>query len=416
VSFSHGSEQRERYRVAGGVSITAMDTKNADLSALRIDRAERAPRSTSVPRGVVVAAGALAVLATVAVFAARGIAGGVPVRLAPATLVSPSQANVVVIASGYVVAQRKAAVASKATGRLVSLGVVEGDRVRRGQVIARIEDSDVKAQLAQAQANLQLARADLRDATQVLARQKILLDSNHTSQEAYDAAEARHNRVLANIALAEAGVTGAQVALENTVIRAPFDGTVLTKNADMGEVVAPLAGSALSKAAVVTIADLGSLQVEVDVAESSIEQVAAGQPCEIVLDAYPDVRYPGAVAKIVPTADRAKATVQVKVAFTRYDGRVLPDMSAKVHFLPRETAAARADTQRVLTVPQGAVVLRDGKNVVYTVTSGRAVEVPVIVGRRVGRGVAVLQGLAVGTPVIDSVDDRVRRGVKIKVQ
>jgi HlyD family secretion protein len=393
-----------------------MDTKNADLSALRIDRAERTPRSTSVPRGVVAAAGALAVLAAVAVVVARGIAGGVPVRLAPATLVSPSQANVVVIASGYVVAQRKAAVASKATGRLVSLGVAEGDRVRRGQVIARIEDSDVKAQLAQAQANLQLARADLREATQVLARQQILLDSNHTSQEAYDAAEARHNRVLANIALAEAGVTGAQVALENTVIRAPFDGTVLTKNADMGEVVAPLAASALSKAAVVTIADLGSLQVEVDVAESSIEQVAAGQPCEIVLDAYPDVRYPGAVAKIVPTADRAKATVQVKVAFRRYDARVLPDMSAKVHFLPRETPAARADTQRVLTVPQGAVVLRDGKNVVYTVTSGRAVEVPVIVGRRVGRGVAVLQGLAVGTPVIDSVDDRVRRGVKIKVQ
>jgi HlyD family secretion protein len=393
-----------------------MDTKNADLSALRIDRAEPKPRSTGVPRGVVVAGGALAVLAAVAVVVARGIAGGVPVRLAPATLVSPSQANVVVIASGYVVAQRKAAVASKATGRLVYLGVAEGDRVRQGQVIARIEDGDVKAQLAQAQASLQLARADLRDVTQVLARQKILLDSNHTSQEAYDAAEARYNRVQANIALAEAGVTAAQVALENTVIRAPFDGTVLTKNADMGEVVAPLAASALSKAAVVTIADLGSLQVEVDVAESSIEQVAVGQPCEIVLDAYPDVRYPGAVAKIVPTADRAKATVQVKVAFRRYDGRVLPDMSAKVHFLPRETPAARADTQRVLAVPQGAVVLRDGKNVVYTVTSGRAVEVPVIVGRRVGRGVAVLQGLAVGTPVIDSVDDRVRRGVKIKVQ
>jgi HlyD family secretion protein len=393
-----------------------MDTKNADLSALRIDRAEPKSRSTGVRRGVVVAGGALAVLAAVAVFVARGIAGGVPVRLAPATLVSPSQANVVVIASGYVVAQRKAAVASKATGRLVYLGVAEGDRVRQGQVIARIEDGDVKAQLAQAQASLQLARADLRDVTQVLARQKILLDSNHTSQEAYDAAEARYNRVQANIALAEAGVTAAQVALENTVIRAPFDGTVLTKNADMGEVVAPLAASALSKAAVVTIADLGSLQVEVDVAESSIEQVAVGQPCEIVLDAYPDVRYPGAVAKIVPTADRAKATVQVKVAFRRYDGRVLPDMSAKVHFLPRETPAARADTQRVLAVPQGAVVLRDGKNVVYTVTSGRAVEVPVIVGRRVGRGVAVLQGLAVGTPVIDSVDDRVRRGVKIKVQ
>jgi len=393
-----------------------MDAKNADLSALRIDRAEPAHRSIGVPRWAIAAGGAVAALAAVAVVVARGVAGGVPVRLAPAALVSPTQANVVVIASGYVVAQRKAAVASKATGRLVYLSVAEGDRVRNGQVIARIEDSDVKAELARQQANLQLARADLRDATQQLARQKFLLDSNFTSREAYEAAEARHQRVLAGIAIAEASVTAAQVALENTVIRAPFDGTVLTKNADVGEVVAPLAASAFSKAAVVTIADLGSLQVEVDVSESSIEQVVVGQPCEIVLDAYPDVRYPGVVAKIVPTADRAKATVQVKVAFRRYDGRVLPDMSAKVHFLPRASAAAHADTQPVLTVPQGAVALRDGKNVVYTVTSGRAVEVPVIVGRRVGRGVAVLQGLAVGTAVIDSVDDRVRRGVKVKVQ
>jgi HlyD family secretion protein len=393
-----------------------MDAKNADLSALRIDR--QGPSSGPAPRGrgrwLLVGVPSLLLLAVVVVVAARRLGGALPVRLAPATLVSPAQANVVVIASGYVVAQRKAAVASKATGRLVYLGVVEGDRVRQGQVIARIEDSDVKAQLGQAQANLQLGRADLNDATQALRRQRSLLDSNLATQESYDAAEARHARVVATIALAQAGVDAAQVALENTVIRAPFDGTVLTKNADVGEMVAPLAGSALSKAAVVTIADLGSLQVEVDVSESNIEQVAVGAPCEIVLDAYPDVRYPGSVAKVVPTADRAKATVQVKVAFRRYDARVLPEMSAKVHFLPRAEPAAHADTAPVLTVPANAVVLRDGRSVVYTVAGGRAVEIPVIVGKRVGLGVAVLQGLAVGTPVIDSVDDRVRRGVKVK--
>lgn len=394
-----------------------MDAKNADLSALRINRAERdterAPRR--LPLWALVGGGAL-VIALIILFTVRRASSGVAVRLTPATLVAPTQANVVVIASGYVVAQRKAAVASKGTGRLVFLGVVEGDRVKAGQVLARIEDADIRAQLAQARASLQLARADLRDATQGLRRERFLLDSNLTSQANYDAAEARYERVQASIALAEAGVTVAEVSLENTVVRAPFDGTVLTKNADVGEVVAPLAGGAQSKGAVVTIADLGSLQVEVDVSESSIEQIAVGQPAEIVLDAYPEVRYPGYVAKIVPTADRAKATVQVKVAFRRYDSRVLPDMSAKVHFLPRETRATQADTLPLLTVPQSAVVLRGGQNVVYTISSGRAVEVPVVVGRRMGRGVAILQGLAVGTQVIDSVSDRLSSGTKVKVQ
>lgn len=393
-----------------------MDPRSADLGALKIDRTTQpaSSRRGRFPRWLLIAAQALIVLAVGAWLLTRSIGRAVPVRLVPAVLISPAQASSIVIASGYVVAQRKAAVASKATGRLVYLGVVEGDRVKAGQVIARIEDSDVKAQVAQAQANVQLGEADLQDAQRSMEREKQLLDSNLSTQAAYDAAEARYRRVTATIDVAKASLAAAQVALENTVIRAPFDGTVLTKNADVGEVVAPLAASALSKAAVVTLADLGSLQVEVDVSETNIEQIVGGQPCEIVLDAYPDVRYPGAVARIVPTADRAKATVQVKVAFTRYDARVLPEMSAKVHFLPRATAAARTDTTPLLTVPAGAVALRDGRSVVYTVTSGRAVEIPVTVGQRVGQGVAILQGLAVGTQVVDSVSDRVQRGVKVK--
>jgi len=180
-------------------------------------------------------------------------------------------------------------------------------------------------------------------------------------------------------------------------------------------VVAPLAGSAFSKSAVVTIADLGSLQVEADVAESNLEAISPGQPCEIVLDAYPDVRYPGVVAKIVPTADRAKATVQVKVAFRSYDSRVLPEMSAKVHFLPRPSRVA-VDTQPVLVVPRTAVAERGGRSVVYVVERGRAAEVPVVVGREVGSSVAIREGLRPGTQVIDSVGDRLRGGVKVKVQ
>lgn len=395
-----------------------MEAKNADLSALRIDRAAAPPSGNpGVRRWLTIGlpAAGVVILAVVLLATGGSLGSAAPVRLTPATMVSPIRSGAVMIASGYVVAQRKAAVASKGTGRLVYLGVVEGDRVRAGQVIARIEDADVRAQLAQAQANLDLSRAELRDAERSLARERMLLDSNFTSQATYDAAESRLDRVKAGIAVAQAVLQSAQVALENTVIRAPFDGTVLTKNADVGEVVAPLAGGAFSKSAVVTIADLRSLQVEADVAESNLEAISPGQPVEIVVDAYPDVRYPGYVARIVPTADRAKATVQVKVAFRSYDARVLPEMSAKVHFLPRPSRVA-VDTQPVLVVPRTAVVERNGRSVVFVVEGGRAVEVPVMVGRQVGSSVAIREGLRPGVEVVDSVGASLRGGAKVTVQ
>lgn len=395
------------------------DSANADLSALRINRTgggDSAP--TAGDRRpwliILVVIGAVVLLSTL-LLRGGALRSAVSVHLTPATMVSPIRSGAVMIASGYVVAQRKAAVASKGTGRLVYLGVVEGDRVRAGQVIARIEDSDVRAQLSQAQANLALSRADLRDAERTLARERMLLDSNFSSEATYDAAESRLERVKAGIAVAQAMLESAQVALENTVIRAPFAGTVLTKNADVGEVVAPLAGGAFSKSAVVTIADLTSLQVEADVAESNLEAISPGQPVEIVLDAYPDARYPGEVAKIVPTADRAKATVQVKVAFRSYDSRVLPEMSAKVHFLPRPSLVA-VDTQPVLVVPGTAVVERNGRSVVFVVEGGRAVEVPVMVGRQVGSSVVIREGLRPGVQVVDSVSAGLRGGAKVTVQ
>ena len=397
-----------------------MEAKNADLAALRINRSPEATEAGPAGRArrwLLIGLPTAAILVVGAVFVITGgaLSAALPVRLTPATMVSPMRAGAVLVASGYVVAQRKAAVASKGTGRLVYLGVVEGDRVRAGQVIARIEDADVKAQLAQAQANLQVSRAELHDAQRSLARERLLADSGASSQASVDAAEARYERVKASIAAAEAAVLAAQVSLENTVIRAPIDGTVLTKNADVGEVVAPLAGSAFSKSAVVTIADLGSLQVEADVAESNLEAISGGQPGEIVLDAYPDERYPGVVAKIVPTADRAKATVQVKVAFRSYDARVLPEMSAKVHFLPRPSRVA-VDTQPVLVVPSTAVAERNGRSVVFVVERGRAVEVPVVVGRQVGTSVTVREGLRPGVQVVDSVGARLHGGAKVTVQ
>ena len=396
-----------------------MDAKNADLSALRINRGAE-PTAAPAPsrqRGSMAIMAGSAVLLVALVLLARGMFHStLEVRMAPATMVSPRRLGATLVASGYVVAQRRAAVASKGTGRLVYLGVVEGDRVRKGQVIARLEDADVRAQLAQARANLQLSQADLHNVEQSLSRARVLKDSGYTTSASVDSAEARYLQVKSGIAVAQAMVEGAEVALENTVIRAPFDGTVLTKDADVGEVVAPLAASAFSKAAVVSIADLRSLEVEADVSESNLEGVAVGQPSEIVLDAYPDQRYPASVAMIVPTADRAKATVQVKVAFRSYDARVLPEMAAKVHFLPPSVQATEADTQSVLTVPASAVADRGGRTVVYMVNGGRAAEIPVATGKRLGSAVSILQGLAPGALVIDSISDRVQPGVKVTVR
>ncbi|MGA3243176.1 MAG: efflux RND transporter periplasmic adaptor subunit [Bacteroidota bacterium] len=397
-----------------------MENKNADLSGLRINRSQdeepqsRGPRSSL--RVIVFPSIAILIIVLGYILLSRSFESAIEVQLTAASLSSPSQANAVLTASGYVVAQRKAAVASKATGRLEYLSVVEGDRVKRGQVLARIEDTDMKASLAQARANLQVNEADLKDATQWLDRQKKLLQSGVSMQSDYDAAEARYQRVLASIDMAKATVVGAQVALENTLIRAPFDGTVLTKNADVGEMVAPMAASASSKSAVVTIADMGSLQVEADVSESNIERIVPDQPCEITLDAYPTVRYQGYVAKVVPTADRAKATVMVKVGFESYDSKVLPEMSAKVLFLTKAADVAALSAKPMLTVPLTAVATRGGKKVVYAVHENQAVETPIVVGREFGALVEVTQGVSSGDKVITNVTEQIGNGSRIKIR
>jgi len=393
--------------------------EHPDLSHLRINRAD--PPSSAPPGnklvfrvgvGVVVLAAGIATYALV-----MSTLDPVPeVRLATASYSSPSQANAILTASGYVVAQRKAAVASKATGRLEYLGVVEGDQVTKNQVLARIENSDIQAQLDQARAQLALSEAELADATRSLERARQLLEKGLIPQAEYDAADARYRRVLASIAVAKAAVAGAEVALENTLIRAPFDGTVLTKNADVGEMVAPMAASVGSRSAVVTIADMSSLEVEADVSESNIDRIKPDQPCEIVLDAYPSDRYQGFVSKIVPTADRAKATVMVKVRFRSYDSKVLPEMSAKVHFLARPASSEEEKSQPVLTVPASAVADRNGARVVYTVLDGIAVEQPVQTGRSLGAQLEILSGIPAGTRVIATLSDDIRDGIKVTVK
>lgn len=395
-----------------------MATNDTDLSSLRINRdrpagiAKKSRASRKLWFWVIAG-----VLVVALVFLWREKFGSrVEVQLAAASYTSPAEAEAVLTASGYVVARRKAAVASKGTGQLVYLGVQEGDTVKKGQVIARLEDKDVLATLGRARENLRMQQADLNDAKRSLERQKTLLARNLVAQADFDAAEARYDRVVASIASARSAVKEAEVAVEYTRIEAPFDGTVLSKNADVGEIVAPLAGAVSSRAAVVTIADMSSLEVEADVSEANLPRIFSDQPAEITLDAYPENRYPAMVDKIVPTADRAKATVMVKLRFKSYDKRVLPEMSAKIAFLPASAAGAGEVSRPVLSVPAAAVAERGGRQVVYQMKDEKAVEVPVAAGRRMGSLVEIQSGLKAGDKVIARVDDNVRPGARVALK
>jgi RND family efflux transporter MFP subunit len=392
------------------------ETEKADLSSLRISRNEPVPSARKNISWKMISAAILVVVLVTGYFLLRdGLSPAVEVELGSATLTYPSQSSAVLTASGYVVAQQKASVASKGTGRLEYLRVEEGDVVKKGQIIARLEDEDVVAALAQSKANLELAQADLADAEQSLDRQKALYAAGLTSKAEMDAAEARHARVRASIKSALAAISAAEVAVENTRIRAPFDGTVLTKDADVGEVVAPFASSSSSRGAVVTMADMSSLLVEADVSESNITRVKAGQPCEIVLDAYPDHRYEGLVHKIVPTADRAKATVLTKVRFTNRDDRVLPEMSAKVTFLSGRLDLSRegSNTPR-LTIPSTGLVTRDGREMVFRAEQGVVTEVPVKTGQRIGNRIEIVEGLMQGDSIVLRPLPGLSTGSKIK--
>ena len=397
-----------------------METKKADLNTLRIDRTEekRPPgRNKKIITRIIVS-----VILLVIVFFAYKYVNSLlnkkeEVKLITVSLQSGSYSSAVMNASGYVVAQRKAAVASKGTGRLVYLGVVEGDQVKKDEIIARLEDNDIRAQLEQSKANLKLYEADFKETENFFNRQKELFSKGLSSEQEFETAEARYNKTLASIDVAKAQVTAAEVALENTLIRAPFDGTVLTKNADVGEIVSPFGASINSRAAVVTMADMKSLQVEADVSESNIEKIILNQECEIVLDAYPEKSYPGFVAKIVPTADRSKATVLVKVGFKEYDSRVLPEMSAKVTFLTLKTDKDEDKDKEIpiILIPSSSVVTRKGRTVVFIIKDDKAVELQVQLGRKFGENIEIISGLDTGESIIAKVTEKIKDGIEVKV-
>lgn len=409
------------------------ETQKADLSSLRINRNAPESNGSGAPKRNLILysslGGVVIVLAAFFVFGG-GVSSAEHVETATASITYPSQANAVLTASGYVVAQRKAAVASKGTGRLEYLAVIEGDRVTKGSIMGRIEDSDVQAALGQAKAGLGVAKAGLDqsqaefdDAKSNFDRQKSLFDQGLLSKADYDIANARFKRAKAqvtsgkaSVTSAEAGVRSAEVQVENTIIRAPFDGTVLTKSADVGEVITPFGAAAGSRGALVTLADMSSLEVEADVSESNIEKITINQPCEITLDAIAEKRYRGFVHKIVPTADRAKATVLTKVQFENRDDRVLPEMSAKIIFLSKELDKNAENAKAKISVPLSAVTTRGGKKVVFVLQGEKVKEVPIVAGDLMGNNIEVQQGLSVGDKVVLHPSERLSSGSKVALE
>jgi len=333
------------------------------------------------------------------------------VETAVVSSVYPSQALTLLNATGYVVAQRRASVASKATGRLEWLGVLEGSQVRAGEVIARLENLDTQAMRDQAAANVQLAvantgygQAELLEAELLFKRSEALVAKKFTTDSAHDSAVARLSKARAAVAGYEAAVAVAranlrvsEVALDQTFIRAPFDGVVLTRHANLGDTITPFSQAIDTKGAVVTIADMDSLEVEADVAESSFLGIRVGQPAEIQLDAMPGQRFEGVVNRMVPAVDRAKASALLKIRFVRRDARILPDMGAKVAFLEREVT--EAERKSVLAVPAAAIFEADGIKQVFVVEDGKARLRRVDHGPKVGGQIEV-RGLDVGTRVV----------------
>lgn len=400
--------------------------ENRDISKLRIEKptvaaARRKRRYSWWVAAAIIGAVALALIVRAVFYPSF------EVKASTVSLTYPSSGLTLLNASGYVVAQRKAAVASKTTGRLVWIGVEEGSRVKKGQVIARLENEDVAAARSQSEANLAVAerrldeaRAELNDAEANFRRDRGLLASGIISRTEHDASEARYKKATAGVEAAratieasKAALKAADVSVEYTLIRAPFDAVVLTKNADIGDIITPLGAAANAKAAVVTIADMDSLQVEADVSESNIAKVSINQPCEVQLDALPDERFNGKVHMIVPTADRTKASVLVKVRFLEKNPKILPEMSAKVSFLSREVRAGE-EAPRV-TVSPSSIVREDGKDFVYVISDDEAAKTPIVTGRKVGDFVEATSGVKPGDRVVISPPKGLKDGSKVTV-
>lgn len=372
-----------------------------DLSALRI---QREPEKARGPRGwllggavLVVAIGAAAYF-----FAGRSLRPRT-VEVVTASLLTEGQASTVLTATGYIEAERKADLSPKITSRITELKVTEGTRVKRGDVVARLDHTDLDAQLAEKRAAWINAKAEL-------ARQRSLHAEGLSPKSALDAA-------VATEATTRAAVRYVEALLDYTVIRAPFTGVVTAKRAFVGEAVSPFGSSPSgggSGGAIVTLVEFSTLYVGADVNEANLSKLGPNQPAEITLDAVPDKTYHGALRQIVPSADRQKATVRVKVAFNDADDRILPDLSARVAFTSQPTQGKTGRTRVV--VPASAIRNVDGKAGVFRVVDGRARFQTVKVGPTVDGQLEVTEGLAGGERLISSSSGEIREGDRVKVE
>jgi RND family efflux transporter MFP subunit len=343
---------------------------------------------------------------------------------------SGSAGDTVLNASGYVTARRRATIASEITGRLVELRVEEGMPVAKGEVVARLDDKLYRAALELAESRLaaaervvQEAQVEIELAELTLQRTTKLLADGVVGQAEYDddrtrldALRARHASVQEQVAVAGREVAVRRAEMTNTVIRSPFAGIVISKDAHVGEMVSPVsAGGGFTRTGICTVVDMSSLEIEVDVNESYISRVRPMQRVEAILDAYPDWRIPASVITTIPAADRQKATVEVRIAFEELDPRILPDMGVKVAFRDVEADAGEASRPKI-RIPKSAVREQDGKDVVYLVSNGRAERRAVRLGGETGDRVEVVAGLSSGEQVILEAPEELNDGAAVSVQ
>lgn len=379
-----------------------MTDLKGELASLRIDRDRPAASPWRWP--LLLLLPVVVILVVLYGVRARDAISATVVETAPATLTSGGGGAVaggspVLAASGYLVARRKAVVSAKIQGRLSELRVEEGSRVREGEIIARLESGDYEAQVRRAAAAVEHAQADLAENERQARVARALTAEKIMAQDSLEAAESHVRLAEAALSQARADLGYAEAQLANTRILAPFTGTVVKKMAEIGESVAPIpAGVNLSTSsgAVVALADLDTLEVEADVSESNVARLAPDQPAEVTVEAFPDRKYRAILRQIIPTADRTKATVQVKVTILDKDPQLRPEMSAKVQFLEPEKkkdTAVAAVTAPVVSAPASAVVQRDGKPVVFEVVQGHARLRGVVSGPERQGQVVVKEGL-----------------------
>jgi RND family efflux transporter MFP subunit len=335
--------------------------------------------------------------------------------------VQPSAGTPILTASGYVVARRQAVVSAKIQGRLEELRVEEGSEVVKGEVLARLEDFDYEAAVARSRAAVQRAEADLAEQRRQLRLAEQLAAEQVLAEDQREAAESRVRIAEAQLAQQEADLQFAVAQLRNTVIRAPFDGVIIKKMAEVGESVAPIppgVNISVSSGAIVALADLATLEVEADVAEANVAKVGSGQPAEVTVEAIPDRRYEAVLRQVIPTADRTKATVMVKVTILGKDEDLKPEMSAKVTFLEPEPESDEEPevAPAVVLVPREAVVSRAGQTVVFLVREGKAQQRPVVLGTSRKGQVIVKDGLAGGETLVARPPDGLADGDVVRIK